>query len=170
MKQASLVSHSPEETQALGRRLGALARAGDVYLLNGELGAGKTCLTQGIAQGLGVKEQALSPSFVIVREYHGCMALYHIDFYRLNNAAEIASLGIEEYFRAAGVTVIEWAEKGKEVLPGENLALVLDHKSDTERGISIEASGARYEALLGELMATACRSGGGQNPEGTGQA
>ena len=91
------VSRSAEETQQLGRRIGELAAAGDVYLLSGELGTGKTCLTQGIAWGLRIEEYALSPTFVIMREMYGRLALYHVDLYRLDDVAEIADLGLDDY-------------------------------------------------------------------------
>ena len=91
--------------------MGELVQSGDIFLLTGDLGTGKTCLTQGIARGLGIEEYAFSPSFVIIREYHGRLPLYHIDFYRLDNIDEIADLGLEEYFYSKGVCVIEWAEK-----------------------------------------------------------
>ena len=91
-----LVSYSPDETQQLGRRIGELAVAGDIFLLVGSLGAGKTCLTQGIAWGLDIKEYTLSPSFVLIRELHGRLPLYHIDIYRLDWIEEIADLGLDD--------------------------------------------------------------------------
>ena len=111
------VSESPEKTQGIGIKLGSLARAGDVFLLVGSLGVGKTCLAQGIAWGLGIKEYASSPSFVIVKEYQGRLPLYHIDLYRLDEIDEIAELGLDEYLYGEGVCVVEWAEKGFSLLP-----------------------------------------------------
>ncbi len=146
-----LVSHSPEQTQSLGRHLGKLAQAGDVYLLTGNLGSGKTCLTQGIAWGLGVKEYAFSPSFVIVREYHGKLPLYHIDLYRLDRIEEIIDLVLEEYFYGDGICVVEWAEKGVDVLPRENLLIKLNYISTTDRSLDVEANGERYAQLLESL-------------------
>ena len=146
-----LISHSPEQTQRLGVQLGKLAQAGDVFLLSGNLGSGKTCLTQGIAWGLGVKEYAFSPSFVIAREYHGRLPLYHIDFYRLDRSEEIIDLGLDEYFYGNGVCVVEWTEKGTAVLPQENLLIKLDYISDTERSLSLEPKGERYSQLLKSL-------------------
>ena len=145
------VSHSPEQTQSLGRSLGKLAQAGDVYLLTGNLGSGKTCLTQGIAWGLGVKEYAFSPSFVIVREYHGKLPLYHIDLYRLDRIEEIIDLVLEEYFYGDGICVVEWAEKGIDVLPRENLLIKLNYISTTDRSLDVEANGERYAQLLESL-------------------
>jgi tRNA threonylcarbamoyladenosine biosynthesis protein TsaE len=151
MTDLKLISRSPEQTQRLGRRLGELAEAGDVFLLTGNLGSGKTCLTQGIAWGLDIKEYAFSPSFVIVREYHGRLPLYHIDFYRLDRIEEIADLGLEEYICGKGVCVVEWAEKGIAVLPEEHLLINLGYVSDTERSISIEPKGHRYTQLMKSL-------------------
>lgn len=148
-----LVSHSPEQTQDLGRLLGKLAQAGDIVLLVGNLGSGKTCLTQGIAWGLGVEEYAFSPTFILVREYHGRLPLYHIDLYRLDRIEEIIDLTLEEYLYGEGVCVIEWAEKGKEVLPGENLLIKLDYLSPTERSFSLEPHGERYEQLMQSFKA-----------------
>jgi tRNA threonylcarbamoyladenosine biosynthesis protein TsaE len=151
MTTVQLISHSPEQTQQLGKYLGNLARAGDVFLLTGNLGSGKTCLTQGIAWGLDVKEYAFSPSFVIAREYHGRLTLYHIDFYRLNRVEEIVDLGLEEYLYGKGVCVVEWAEKGMAVLPKEHLLINLSYMSDTVRTISLEPKGHRYTQLLKSL-------------------
>jgi tRNA threonylcarbamoyladenosine biosynthesis protein TsaE len=151
MTEQKLISRSPEQTQRLGMRLGELAEAGDVFLLTGNLGSGKTCLTQGIAWGLGVKEYAFSPSFVIIREYHGRLHLYHIDFYRLDRIEEIVDLGLDEYLYGQGVCAVEWAEKGIAVLPEEHLLINLSYISDTERSISLEPNGRRYTQLLQSL-------------------
>ena len=146
-------SHSPEQTQLLGNYLGKLAQRGDIFLLVGDLGTGKTCLVQGMAYGLGTKEYAFSPSFVIVREYHGRLPLYHIDFYRLDNIDEVADLGLEEYFYSKGVCVIEWAEKGLPILPQENLFITLNYvsHSETERTIYFTSKEKRYLELISQL-------------------
>lgn len=146
-----LISHNPEQTQSLGAQLGELAQVGDVLLLSGTLGSGKTCLTQGIAWGLGVKEYASSPSFVIVREHHGRFPLYHVDLYRLDRIEEIADLGLDEYLYGDGICVVEWAEKGLAVLPQENLFIKLDYISDTERRLNLEPRGERYTQLVKSL-------------------
>ena len=151
MTALQLNSHSPEQTQRLGVQLGELAQAGDVFLLSGSLGSGKTCLTQGIAWGIGVEEYAFSPSFVIVREYYGRLTLYHIDFYRLNSISEIVDLGLDEYFSGSSVCVVEWADKGITVLPQENLHIRFSYISDTERSLSLEPRGERYSQLLKSL-------------------
>jgi len=151
MTTIQLTSHRPEQTQRLGIRLAELAQAGDVFLLTGNLGSGKTCLTQGIAWGLGVKEYAFSPSFVIVREYHGRLTLYHVDFYRLDRIEEIIDLGLDEYLYGSGVCVVEWAEKGMAVLPKEHLLINLSYISDIERTVSLEPKGHRYAQVLKSL-------------------
>ena len=151
-----LNSHSPEQTQLVGSYLGKLAQMGDTFLLEGDLGTGKTCLVQGIAQGLDVEEYAFSPSFVIVREYHGRLPLYHIDFYRLDHIEEIADLGLEEYLHGNGVCVVEWAEKGLQVLPHDNLFITLNYipDSETQRIICLKAQGERYLELIEQLKMT----------------
>jgi len=153
MKSLKINSHSPEQTRLLGSYLGELAQQGDVFLLSGELGTGKTCLVQGIARGLGVTEYAFSPSFVLIREYHGSLPLYHIDFYRLKHIEEIVDLGLEEYLYGDGVCAVEWAEKGTLALPKENLTITLDYTpgSETERSILIEPKDKRYTALVKKL-------------------
>lgn len=153
MESLKLNSRSPEQTQLLGSYLGQLARKADVFLLVGELGTGKTCLVQGIARGLGVKEHALSPSFVLLRGYHGRLPLYHIDFYRLERVEEIADLGFEEYFCGDGVCVVEWADKGLQVIPEDNLLITIHYvpASRTERSICLKAHGKRYHELIEQL-------------------
>jgi len=119
----------------------------------GELGTGKTCLVQGIAQGLDVKECAFSPSFVILREYRGRLPLYHIDFYRLENIQEIADLGLEEYFHGDGVCVVEWADKGSQVVPRDNLLITIRYVPavETGRSICLKSQGERYCELIEQL-------------------
>lgn len=151
MATLKLTSRSPEQTQHLGASLGKLAEAGDVFLLCGDLGSGKTCLTQGIAWSLNVKEYAFSPSFVLVREYYGRLPLYHVDLYRLDRIEEIAELGLDEYLYGDGVCVVEWAEKGLSLLPQENLLIKLSYVSQTERSLSMEPHGQRYTNLLKSL-------------------
>jgi len=153
MEPLKLNSHSPEQTQLLGSYLGELAQKADVFLLVGELGTGKTCLVQGIAGGLNVKEYAFSPSFVILREYHGRLPLYHIDFYRLDYIEEIVDLGLEEYFYGDGVCVVEWAEKGLQVVPQDNLLITIHYipASQTGRSICLKPQGERYYELIKQL-------------------
>ncbi|MBI2847573.1 MAG: tRNA (adenosine(37)-N6)-threonylcarbamoyltransferase complex ATPase subunit type 1 TsaE [Chloroflexi bacterium] len=146
-----IVTNSPEETQELGRRIGELAQPGDVFLLVGNLGAGKTCLTQGIAWGLGIREYAMSPSFVIVREIHGRLPLYHIDLYRLERLEETMDLGLDDYLWGRGVSVVEWAERALHILPREHLLVRIDYAGDTSRRFQIEPIGQRYREMVAQL-------------------
>ncbi len=151
IRHIDLTSHSPEQTQKIGVRIGELALPGDVFLLSGRLGAGKTCLTQGIAWGLNIKEYALSPTFVIVREMHGRLPLYHIDLYRLDNIDEIEDLGLDDYLYGKGACVVEWAEKALGLLPSEHLLIQIGFLSDTARNLQLKPSGKRYQELLAQL-------------------
>jgi len=150
-KSVEFISQSPEQTQKLGFRIGELALPGDIFLLVGHLGTGKTCLTQGIAWGLNIKEYTLSPSFVIMRELYGRLPLYHIDLYRLDHIKEIIDLGLDDYLYANGVCVLEWAEKGLSVMPAEHLLIEIDYISDTGRRLQLQPSGKRYLKMLTQL-------------------
>lgn len=119
-----LASASEEETRSLGERLGRHLRRGDVVLLSGDLGSGKTCLTQGIGRGLGCRGQVNSPSFVLMNEYAGREVLYHVDLYRIEDVEELDELGLWDYAEK-GVLVIEWPERGAELLPGDGLVVEL---------------------------------------------
>ena len=153
-KSLELISYSPEQTQSFGVQIGELSLCGDTFLLVGSLGVGKTCLTQGVAWGLGVKEYAASPSFVVVRELHGRLPLYHIDLYRLDNIKEVVDLGLDDYLYGKGVCVVEWAEKGLSVLPSDNLLIQIGYISDTERSFQFKPSGKRYLEIVAQLKAS----------------
>ncbi len=146
-----LISHSPEQTKKFGIRIGELALPGDIFLLVGNLGTGKTCLTQGIAWGLDIKEYAASPSFIIVRELYGRLPLYHVDLYRLDHINEIADLGLDDYLYGNGICVVEWAEKGLDVLPKEHLLIQISYLSDTERSFQLKPNGRRYLEIVKQL-------------------
>ena len=148
-----IISRSPEQTQQLGRTLGQLAKPGDVILLTGDLGAGKTCLTQGIAWGLDIDEFAASPSFTIMREHYGRLPLYHVDFYRLDSIDDIYDLGNDDYLFGKGLCVIEWAEKGMELMPEDHLLIEIEYVSENERKLELKASGVRYNEMLNDLKA-----------------
>ena len=151
MSNLELVSHSPEQTQKLGMRIGELALPGDVFLLVGELGVGKTCLTQGIAWGLDIQEYTQSPSFVIMRELYGRLPLYHMDLYRIDRIEEYMDLGLADYLYGRGVCVVEWAEKALSILPVEHLLIKLGYLSDTGRNLQFEPSGKRYLEILAHI-------------------
>ncbi len=146
-----IVTRSPEETREIGQRYGEIAQPGDVLLLTGELGAGKTCLTQGIAFGLGSKEYALSPSFVIMRRMRGRLPLYHFDLYRLDRLAETEDLGLDDYFYGDGVTVVEWAEKAQPLMPPEHLLVQIEYLSANDRRFIFKSVGQRYDTRIDQM-------------------
>ena len=150
------ISHSPAQTIRIGYRLGELLRRGDVVLLLGEFGVGKTHLIKGIAQGLGSNDLVNSPSFVLINEYragarHGQMPIYHVDLYRVESTAELVGLGLEDVLADDGVCLIEWAERAEDWVPSEHLTIHLRHLSETKRVLRFEPQGARYLALVEEF-------------------
>jgi tRNA threonylcarbamoyladenosine biosynthesis protein TsaE len=151
MDTLTVTTDSPEQTRSLGIHLGRLACGDEIYLLTGNLGTGKTHLVQGIGFGLGVKEYACSPSFMIAREYHGRLTLYHLDLYRLDQIEEIVDLGIDQYFSSDALCAIEWAEKGSGVLPGYNLTVEMEHLGGDNRRITFIPHGEHYNGLVTRL-------------------
>ena len=147
---SALESCGPEETRRLGEALGRAAEAGDVVLLSGELGAGKTVFVQGIARGLQFDELVSSKSFVLLGEYAGRLTLYHADLYRLDSPAEVEDLALEE-ISSDGVLVVEWPERGAVVLPEEHLTLLIEVTGPETRRITAEVTGARARALAAAL-------------------
>lgn len=128
-------SCSPLETKSLGENLARDLKPGDIIALSGPLGAGKTTLIQGLAAGLKVKDYITSPSFILINEYDGRLPLYHIDLYRLENLKQIEELGIDEYFEKGGITIIEWAEKMKELLPPKTKKINIEVIDENTRNI-----------------------------------
>jgi len=148
----SIVAGSPEETWRIGGLLGALLGPGDTVCLYGDLGAGKTSLSYGIAKGLDVQSSYItSPTFTFVNEYKGRTPLYHIDLYRLKDPEELENIGFGQYVEADGVTVIEWAERAEEELPAQRLSVYLSYLDERSREIGFLAEGERYQKLLEEL-------------------
>ncbi len=146
-----ITTHTPQELEALGARLAPLLEPGDLLALDGDLGAGKTLLTQGLARGLAVAEPVTSPTFVILQPHtSGRLPLYHMDVYRLRKPEELYDLDYEEYFYGDGVTVIEWARLVEPLLPEEYLGVEI-RASDAGREVRFMPHGARYERLLREL-------------------
>ncbi|MGM0807424.1 MAG: tRNA (adenosine(37)-N6)-threonylcarbamoyltransferase complex ATPase subunit type 1 TsaE [Bacillota bacterium] len=141
---------SAEETMSFAEKLGSILQKGDVLTLAGDLGAGKTTFTKGLAKGLGVTRTVNSPTFTIIKEYSGRLPLYHMDVYRLEDSDE--DLGFEEYFSGEGVCVVEWAVFIEDYLPEERLELVISHKGDDEREIQLRPIGSRYEERVKEIM------------------
>ena len=144
-----LISRSPEDTLLLGRIIGEDLASGDVIALVGELGTGKTTITQGIARGLGVSEKyyITSPTFTLINEYPGEVTLYHLDVYRLAGPDDLSDMGYEEYFFGDGVAVIEWAEKIKDILPDDALNIVLSYREGSEREIEIFGTSQRMSSM-----------------------
>ena len=138
----------------MGELLGAEARAGDVFLLSGELGAGKTRLAQGIVRGLGGEEYARSPTFMLVAQHQGRLTLHHIDLYRLNRRADIDALGLEECLFGDGVCVVEWADKAPGLGPEEHLAIRIERVNKTTRRLHLAGTGERPAELI-EAVRTA---------------
>lgn len=132
-----LVTHSAEETEAAGERLGRTLDAGDVVGVIGELGAGKTCFIRGLARGLGVRTPATSPTFVLVSEYQGRLPVHHVDAYRTETFTELMELGLPELFEEGGVTVIEWADKLSPLLPPRTIRVRITGVGDEPREITI---------------------------------
>ena len=144
-----VVTHTPEETQAVGRTLGLHAEPGHVYLLFGELGAGKTCLTQGILWGLGGDEHARSPTFVLVAEYTGRIPLYHVDLYRLGAESEVVDLGLDEYLFGDGACAVEWADRAKDYLDDvPSLEVRFERLGEHDRRLTVSANDSRYDAVV----------------------
>jgi tRNA threonylcarbamoyladenosine biosynthesis protein TsaE len=142
---------TPGATCKLGERIGRLLRAGDVVLLSGELGAGKTVLAQGIGRGLGVTDPIKSSSFVIMNEYDGTsLRLYHADLYRLEDPEQVAELALDE-LASAGVLVVEWPERAPGEMPPEHLLVRLKYDGAKGRAVEMEGAGARYAELAQKL-------------------
>jgi tRNA threonylcarbamoyladenosine biosynthesis protein TsaE len=147
MKTLRFKSHSPAETKRIGQKIGRELKAGDVVALVGELGAGKTTIAKGIAKGLGVPDErdVLSPSFVLIHEYEGREKIYHIDWYRLQSVKGSDEMLAEECFNSDGVTLVEWAERGRGVFPRDHLRIEIGHLGPTSRSVRLFAKGKRYE-------------------------
>lgn len=139
MTNFSLISKNSGDTLDVGRIIGENLTGGSVVALTGELGAGKTCLTQGIAKGLGIPEgyYITSPTFTLINEYPGRISLYHMDVYRLSGSRDLEDMGYEEYFSGDGVVVIEWAEKVDDIIPVEAMFVKLEHINGNKRKIRI---------------------------------
>ncbi len=161
-----IISHSAAQTQRLGMRLGTLLQGGELILLDGQLGTGKTTFAQGLAQGMDITEVINSPTFTLLKEYPGRPrpgaqpgapsrkgpALYHFDLYRLDNPEEILYLGFEDYFYGSGVCVVEWAQKAASLWPVEHLNIRMKILSETKRGLLFIATGVRYCELLRQFQ------------------
>jgi tRNA threonylcarbamoyladenosine biosynthesis protein TsaE len=167
----NIISTSAESTTRIGFVIGQSAQSGDVFLLTGELGAGKTCLTQGIAEGVGISGHTRSPTFVLMTQYEGNVTIYHADLYRINDPSEAWDIGLIEQLTGDGICIVEWADKAEEIFPEECLWINLGYYNDryeldesngrtstmdsknTEnlRKIVIYQSSSRYSKLIDRL-------------------
>jgi tRNA threonylcarbamoyladenosine biosynthesis protein TsaE len=149
----TLLVKNLSETEAFGRRLGALLFPGAVVALLGQLGAGKTHLVRAVAEGLGIANPDVvsSPTFVLIQEYAARLPIYHFDAYRLISSRDFADLGVHEYFQGDGVCLVEWADKVRDVLPKEHLEVRMQVTGAESRQIELNAHGECYEALLRQL-------------------
>lgn len=134
----TFTTKTPEETIALGKRIGEKLQKGDVVAMQGTLAAGKTTITKGIADALGVKDTITSPTFCLISEYEGKMPLYHMDVYRLDSEEDFENLGTEDMIYGDGVSIIEWSEKIMGALPKKTIVLKLEPEEDGSRVITIE--------------------------------
>lgn len=146
------VSRSPEQTRRIGMRLGSLLQAGDVICLQGNLGAGKTTFTQGIAQGWGSLDSVSSPTFILVNQYRRAdnEKIFHFDTYRLDSIPEAEELDLDHYLNE-GALIIEWAERLGNLIPKENLWINLEHVAEEHRQMNFHAQGKRYNEMLEQV-------------------
>ncbi len=152
-KNLEFVSNDPRATVNFGKYIARFLKANSIVALSGQLGCGKTTLIKGIAQGMGIDpRQVNSPSFVLIKEYQGRhFPLFHFDFYRLNRLAQVADLGIEEYFEKQGVVLIEWAKRGEKLLPEEHLCIDIFFVAKNKRRFKFFPHGRKYQALVEKI-------------------
>ena len=142
------------DTARLGAVLATVLFPGSVVILNGPLGAGKTRLVQSVAEGMGVpRSECVSPTFMLINEYHGQLPIYHFDAYRVKDEDEFLELGADEYFEGSGVTLVEWGERVERCLPPERLEIRIEPSGESERQFTFTAIGSRYADLLTRLQA-----------------
>ena len=156
MREWTTLTVGPQETRALGRRLGELARPGLVVLLSGDLGAGKTCFAQGVADGLGTPAgtPVTSPSYTLLNIHHGRLPLYHFDLYRLSAVADLEDLGYDEVAEGDGITLVEWADRLSAPLPA-SLLVKLCHIDASRRELRFRADDDDGAKLLAALAGAA---------------
>ena len=150
----TVVTKSAEDTRELGAALSAVARPGDVVLLSGDLGAGKTTLVQGFARGIGVTEPVVSPTFILVRTYAGRLKLVHADAYRMDNLREVTDLDLPELLDDGGVALVEWGDVIAPVLPADFLEVRIDFgEGDDDRRLDVRVVGPTWAPRAGALRA-----------------
>ncbi|GIO28126.1 tRNA (adenosine(37)-N6)-threonylcarbamoyltransferase complex ATPase subunit type 1 TsaE [Ornithinibacillus bavariensis] len=150
MEKYELKTNNAEETINVAERLANLLDAGSVITLEGDLGAGKTTFTKGLARGLGISRTLSSPTFTIVKEYDGRLPLYHMDVYRLEGSDE--DIGFEEYFNGNGISVVEWAQYIEDFLPSERLTIIINYLDEDSRLLTFEPTGSRYQDIVEALV------------------
>lgn len=153
MSDCLIILRNLQETASFARQLADLVQPGDVICLSGDLGAGKTALTQEIARGLHVPESCYvtSPTFSILQEYPGDIPLYHMDFYRLSDEGEVEDLGFDEYFYGAGLTVIEWSERAGDLIPDSRLLLTITIDDELSRRVAVDFGRGTWGDRLRDL-------------------
>ena len=159
-----ILSGGAEETQSIGQALGELAQPGDIFLMTGPLGAGKTCFTQGLARGLGISGYVRSPTFVLVTQHQGRLRLFHVDLYRIDDPREVWDLGLDEQLFGEGVCVVEWADKAAEIFPQKSMWVEMDYywadsqggdsESGNQRSLTFTGGPAHYREALEKLAAS----------------
>ncbi|ASK61240.1 tRNA (adenosine(37)-N6)-threonylcarbamoyltransferase complex ATPase subunit type 1 TsaE [Virgibacillus phasianinus] len=150
MSEHRIETHTEEETRKIAIRLANLLRPGDVITLEGDLGAGKTTFTKGIATGLGVKRVVNSPTYTIIKEYEGELPLYHMDVYRLEDSDE--DIGFSEYFDGKGISIVEWAQFIEEYLPEERLDIKISYLNEQARLIELFPKGNHFTWVVSSLI------------------
>lgn len=150
MSEHQMNTRTPLETKRIAEKLAILLKPGDVVTLEGDLGAGKTTFTKGLANGLGVKQTVNSPTFTIVKEYEGELPLYHMDVYRLENSEE--DIGFTEYFNGNGISVVEWAPFIVDFLPEERLNIKISYVDEQARILEFSSTSAHFDWVINELM------------------
>ncbi len=140
----NITTSSAEQTQSFGHTLASRLLPGDVICLWGDLGTGKTTLTQGICRGLQSKEMAVSPSYGLIHEYQGICDIYHLDLYRLENSAQAEEIGVTEYLYGRGISILEWPERIRDILPESRLDIHLTRLDQQTRKIEIKTSGNNW--------------------------
>ena len=148
LHELNIRSRSPDETIKIGEAIGQTANPGDLVLLRGQLGTGKTCLTQGILWGLGGTEYARSPTFVLMSQYEARMTLYHIDLYRIGSIQELEILGLEEVIFGDGVTVVEWAERSGDLFIENGLNIEISYDRTDNRIMNLYTNNDKYATTL----------------------
>lgn len=150
-KNMKLTVNNLKDTEQIGKIISRCLEKGTVLCLDGDLGVGKTALTQFIAKNFGVEEYITSPTFTIIKEYEGRLPFYHMDVYRIDSEDDMYDLGYDEYIYSEGVTIIEWSHKIKGILPDERIDIVIKRLSDSSRLMTIVGKGKVYDKIAEEL-------------------